>query len=333
MITNQPEFYRIPGNEATANHLYAGVDLGSNTFRLLIGRVQDGCVRPLTKRMHTVRLGEALHRTGRISDQAMRRADDALADFKSHLDRHQPAAIRICGTAALRTAANSDVFSNRVATILGHPAEVIDGNQEAILSATGAIAAMRHRPENAVLLADIGGGSSELTIAAATPCGPDIQKSISLPLGAVNLSEIYFQASHPAETEFAAISAHLDATIRPALSAMAPVPQELIGIGGTATALAALDCDLHEYDGERIQDHILTLAALEQIKERLSRLSASERNRLPGLSNGRGEIIIGGLMIFLTLLKVLPSPALTVSDGGLLEGLVLGLAETGNMHL
>ena len=333
MTTNQGELYRIPDREATANHLYAGVDLGSNTFRLLIGKVKNGRCVPVLKKMHTVRIGEALHRTGRICDQAIRRAQDALTDFRSHLNQHQPEAVRICGTAALRVASNREQFLNQTTTILGRTAEVIDGQQEALLSGIGAFSAMQQHPTEPTLLADIGGGSSELMIAAATPSGPEIQTTISLPFGAVNLSETFLQAAYPLENELATMAAHIEATIGPALAAMAPSPQTLIGIGGTATALAALDCNLYEYDSHRIQDHRLALTDLEAIKERLSRLAGSERNHLPGLADGRGEIIIGGLMIFLALLKTLPCPALTVSDGGLLEGLVLSLAREGGQLL
>ncbi len=326
MITKHDRLYRIPAPEATANRVYAGVDLGSNTFRLLIARIRDGRIEPVVKQLHAVRLGEALHRTGRLNEQAIRRALAALAGYRTLLDRHQPAALRICGTAALRVAANRDVFLREAATILGRAAEVIDGEEEARLSGIGAFAAMLLPPPEPLLLADIGGGSSELLVAADTPAGPSITAAVSLPLGAVHLSESFLHADPPAAHELAAMAAHIDGVIRPALAALPSAPKTVVGIGGTATALAALDCNLCVYDGDRVQDHRLDLAALEATLARLGRLTGTERNRLPGLGDGRGEIILGGLMIFLALLKALPSPQVTVSDGGLLEGILLSAA-------
>jgi len=326
MSTQQGGLYRIPDREATANHLYGAVDLGSNTFRLLIGGVKNGRCQTLLKKMHTVRLGEALHRTGRISDQAINRGHDALTDFRTLLDRHQPDAVRICGTAALRTATNREQFLQQAATILGTSAKVIDGEQEAYLSGIGAFAAMKQTPAEPILLADIGGSSSELLIATATSATPAIKTTVSLPLGAVTLSETFLHATLPSANELAAMSAHIKAAISPAMAAMAPLPAMLCGIGGTATALAALDCNLNAYDSGQIQDYQLPLVNLEGLLTRLSRLSGPERNQLPGLHDGRGEIIIGGLMIILNVLKILSCPVLTVSDGGLLEGILLSVA-------
>ena len=332
MTIKQGRLYRIPDREATANHLYAGVDLGSNTFRLLVGRVKSGRVEPLLKKMHTVRLGEGLHHNGRISAQANRRGQDALADFRSILDRYQLDAVRVCGTAALRIAANQEHFLSEATTILGSKAEVIDGEQEAHLSGIGAFAAMIKPPAEPILLADIGGGSSELLVAVATADTPEIRATVSLPLGAVNLSETFLRTALPSKNDLAAMGAHIKTVLLPTIAAMELLPATLVGIGGTATALAALDCNLTTYDSDRVQDHQLTLADLERLLARLSCLSGSERNQLPGLDHGRGEIIIGGLLILLTLLKVMPCPKVTVSDGGLLEGILLSVAKAGKQH-
>ncbi len=324
MTCKQGELYRIPQREATANHLYGAVDLGSNTFRLLIGRIENGQIIPLLKKMHTVRLGADLHRTGEISKQAGKRAVAALTEFRELLDLHQPHAVRVCGTAALRTATNRQQFLNEAATILGIKAEVIDGEQEAFLSSAGAFTAMHKQSTGTMLLADIGGGSSELITATATTIdGLKINSTISLPLGAVNLSETYLHAAIPVKNELLAMSKRVETIIIPTVATMATPPPTVIGIGGTATALAALDCNLNTYDSHRIQDHQLSMAKLTRILAKLSHLSGSDRNQLPGLGQGRGEIIIGGLIILITLLKVLSAPALTVSDGGLLEGILL----------
>jgi len=326
MTTQQGGLYRIPEREATANHLYGAVDLGSNTFRLLITRIQDGHCQPLLKEMRTVRLGEALHRTGMISDQAIDRGTKVLTDFKALLDWQQLKAVRVCGTAALRMAANSEQFLQQATTILGTGVEVIEGEQEARLSAIGAFAAMKKEVPQPSLLTDIGGGSSELMLTAATQTTPEIVTTVSLPLGAVTLSETFLHGELPATEELAAMATHIESVLDPALTAMRPLPATLLGIGGTATALAALDCNLSAYDSDRVQDYRLSLTSLTDMLARLSRLTGKERNQLPGLADGRGEIIIGGLMILITLLKRVSCTALIVSDGGLLEGIALSAA-------
>ena len=328
MISKQGKLYRIQDGEATANHLYGAIDLGSNTFRLLIGEVRNGHCTPRVKQLHNVRIGEALHRTGQINDQAMERATNVLTEFKAVINRHQPIAVRVCGTAALRIATNRDQLLKHAENILGIKAEVIEGRQEAHLSGFGAFACMKKKPTSPVLLADIGGGSSELMIATPTDTKPEITKPTSIPLGAVNMSELFLSSAKPTKNELSNMASHIEAVMAPAITAMNGIPNTMVGIGGTATALAALDCNLSTYDSERIQDHKIPQDNLAALLTKLGCLIAADRNKLPGLANGRGEIIIGGLMIFITLLKHVSCPQLTVSDGGLLEGILLSIADS-----
>lgn len=323
-ISKQSGLYRIKRREATANRLYGAIDLGSNTFRLLIGEVFDHGLKPLVKLMHTVRLGEGLSRTGRINDQAMSSALEALKDFKAAIDRHQPQAVRVCGTAALRTATNRDLFLTQANKVLGVEIEIIDGEQEANLSGSGALSTIKTMPACPVLLADVGGGSSELILSADSNW--EITKSISLPLGAVHLSETYLLAALPQANELSAMSGHIEEALAESVAALTKLPKTVVGIGGAATALAALDCNLTEYNSEAIQDYVLSKGKLELLLNKLAKLTAAERNQLPGMAGGRGEIIIGGLMIFIALLKLLPFTHLSVSDGGLPEGILLSIA-------
>lgn len=327
MTEDQARIYRIPEREAMAIPR-AAVDLGSNTFRLLVGSVADGQVIPLTRQLATVRLGESLHRTGLIGETALARARDTLAAFRETIHRYAPGSVRAVGTAALRAAANRDFFLAEAAAALGTPVEVIDGRQEALLSATGAIAAMGRQKPGAIWLADVGGGSSELIRAElASPALPPgrrlaISSVHSLPMGAVNLTETFLRLPIAAAEELAALAGHIETAFTQALAP--PIaPARLVAIGGTATALAALDCGMTVYDGRRIQNHQLTAERLDAILARLGGLTAGQRNLLPGLDQGRGEIILGGLMIFRHLLKALGGAEMTVSDGGLPEGLLL----------
>ncbi|MDH5298682.1 MAG: hypothetical protein OEV91_06645 [Desulfobulbaceae bacterium] len=324
---DQGRLYRIPNRESTANTVVGAVDLGSNTFRLLIGRMDGSRVIPLVREMVPVRLGEGLGRTGRIGDPALARAREVLAGFRALIDHHRPRAVRACGTAALRLAANREQLAAEAAAILDCRVEVIDGAEEARLSVAGAVAAMRDPAPGPMWLADVGGGSTELILAQRTSePQPAIMALHSVAMGAVNLTEGFLKAERPTRDELAALTSHVEATLAPLLRAASPAGR-LVGMGGTATALAGLDCGLALYDPDRIQDHVLSAMRLDTLLARLAGLTAAQRNLLPGLDRGRGEIIIGGLLIFRALLKRLGFTQMQVSDGGLPEGILLAAAD------
>jgi exopolyphosphatase/guanosine-5'-triphosphate,3'-diphosphate pyrophosphatase len=168
-----------------------------------------------------------------------------------------------------------------------------------------------------LLLADVGGGSSELILQTTAGSAPRV---ISLPLGAVGLSEEF-------GADRASMREKIRAIVNPALRSFADgelLGQDvsLVASGGSATSLAALALGLDRYDARKVQNYILSQTALNRLVARLAGLSPEERNALPGLADGRGEIIVAGAMILQELRQTLASPVL-VSDAGLLEGILL----------
>lgn len=293
--------------------IHAAIDLGSNSFRLLIATLQpNGAIQPLTKELITVRLGENLHATGCLRPEAMERGLGALASLAELLRAHQPYRLRVCATHALRVAANRAEFLAAAAKILGQPVEVIDGHSEAAL----ALAGVRHAAGAGLplIMADVGGGSSELTWEGG---------AISLPIGAVNLTECFLPPAPPTSAALAAIRAAIAVAIGGIDLPALPPNAILVGSGGTATALAALDLGLAVYDEAKVQGHILPLTRLQALIGQLARLDAASRNQLPGLDQGRGEILLAGGLIYEHLLARLDTTALTASDAGLLEGILL----------
>lgn len=298
--------------------IHAAIDLGTNSFRLLIAELtHEGTLRPLAKELITVRLGQDLHTTGNLCPEAMERGLAALSRFASRLDALRPVRLRACATHALRVARNRDLFLTEAARRLGQPVEVIDGHTEAILALAGVRHAVGH--ETPLILADVGGGSSELIWE---------QGAMSLPLGTVTLTERFLPPDQPP-------TAATLAAVRAAIAAVAPdratLPSglsrhtTLVGSGGTATALAALDLGLTAYDATRVQGHCLPLPRLRALIDHLARLDAQGRNQLPGLDQGRGEILLAGALIYEHLLATLNAAPLTVSDAGLPEGILLSL--------
>jgi len=315
------------------SYVAAGIDIGSNTFRLLVARVAEGRLTTLVKELATVRLCRQLAERGMLDGAAVSRALTVLQQFKTILDQQQPQFARACGTAALRAAANRNAFLGPAQERLGITIEIITGAEEARLSLAGTMAFMEKSDPGPILLVDIGGGSTELaftetsggTVSDANQGDPVV---VSLGLGVVGLTERFLRHTRTTPAEIAAmtdhIRKHLAVALRKILSCSKASPSLLvIGTGGTATSMAALDLDLDRYAQEKIQAHRLTKSGLDRIWQRLAGLSAADRNLLPGLQDGRGEILLAGVRIYQVLFELLDLKQMTVSDAGLLEGILL----------
>lgn len=314
--------------EAMANLpvIVAGIDIGTNTFRMLISRVSESTMAPFVKDIKTVRLGRGLGRENRISMESMDRGLKTLASFRQILDSHKPAAGRACGTQALRSADNSSEFLEKAVQVLGIEIEVISGEDEARLCLSGVLSSMTDRKDQPLLLVDVGGGSTEFIYCPDREKKPKIK---SLPIGAVGLTESFLYQPLPTSTEIDSLTGYIRETLAPVSRMLhqghlwdlpAAFP-EIVATGGTATALAALDLGLETYKGSLVQGHVLTESNLTRIIDKISLLSPGERNILPGLDK-RGDIILAGAMIYKVLLQMNDVHHITVSDAGLLEGIV-----------
>ncbi|MCF6289646.1 MAG: Ppx/GppA family phosphatase [Desulfobacterales bacterium] len=299
----------------------AGIDIGTNTFRLLIGEIVGQGIHPLARGLATVRLGQGLANGRIINQEAIKRGITALAGFRGQLDRFQPRTVRACGTAALRQAGNRDEFLDRAQQTLGLPIEIISGDNEARLGLNGVCNALDEPIPGPLLIVDVGGGSSEF-IAVHGDRQPLV---FSLELGAVALSEEFPAMANPAGEDYQALDRKIDMALEAVLDRL-PAEPALIGCGGTVTSLAALDLGMVSYQAERIQGHCLDRARLTALWQRLAGLTVAERCRLPLLGPGRGDIILAGARIYQRLLTRLGVTAMMVSDAGLLEGILLSSA-------
>ena len=299
---------------------------------MLIARVADGRLTTLTKELATVRLGHNVTTKRMLAPEAIARALPVLQQFKIILEQWQPQYIRACGTAALRTAGNSDEFLLLARKTLGAEIEIISGREEALLNLAGTTVYMEKMEPGSILLVDVGGGSTELAyIAAVAGTGPNAEDKrpvvTSLPLGCVSLTEgfLHQPVTTAAETALLTeqIKEHLAAALEKISSSMRQARPMIIGTGGTATSMAALDLDLESYDEQKVQGYMLTGSRLAGLWQRLVTFTGAERNLLPGLQDGRGEILLAGIRIYQVLLELLNVHQLTISDAGLLEGILL----------
>lgn len=303
--------------------LACAIDIGSNSFRLLAAAVEAGRIRPLIRELATVRLGEGLEKTGRLSPAAMARAEATLSGFAGRIKEFSPASLRVCATHAVRRAGNRDEFLARISAVTGFTIEVISGEEEAALAMAGVFSALPSKERGYPFLhADVGGGSSEIIRQekAGRPA-----EAISLPIGAAGLNE-------ESGDDQAAIRRRVRDVLAGAGAMLDKRPGLILSAsGGTATGLAALDLGLIAYDSGLVQGHILTAAKMAGLIERLAGLSPAGREALPGMDQGRGRIILVGAVILQELQARMAGRPLLVSDAGLLEGILLsGVSRPGS---
>jgi exopolyphosphatase/guanosine-5'-triphosphate,3'-diphosphate pyrophosphatase len=294
----------------------AAVDLGSNSFRLLIVELEGNRLRPVLTRLETIGLGEGLTSGGILSAAAQDRAFAALHSFRRDLDRHCPHRLRVCGTEALRQADNSQDFLTAAKRILGRRVEILTGDEEAHLTFE-AIADSLELP-TPLLIADVGGGSTELIFVRDRSRAPDC---CSLPLGALSLTERFPGVENGDRDKISSLRRYVRDCLRPHITP----GHNLVGSGGTITALAALLLGLKTYDRIRVHGSRIAVAQLNQSFDRLASMTVAERCKLFGLENGRGRIIIAGLIIFQALIELCRAEKMLVSDAGLLEGIILSV--------
>lgn len=303
--------------------MLAAIDAGSNTLRLLIGDVVAGQVVPHAYRRRICRLAGGMSPTEGLAPAAMERTLAVFRDFAAACEAAGVSAIRAVGTAAFRQAPNGAAFAKQVRDTTGLPLTILSGDDEARYAALGILAALDPLPEQS-LLVDIGGGSTEFILCRQQ----QVLWSTSCPIGVVRLTEGH--ASGPArrlalEALVEAACAELGAAC--AAHGIDPASLTLVGTAGTVTTLAALDMGMTDYDGARVNNYVMDRIGLADWYRRLSPLSVAEREALPGMETGRGDLIMAGLEILMTLLKTLHGHRLVVSDFGILEGLLLAEAK------
>lgn len=295
----------------------AAIDIGSNTVRMLVGEVYCDQIVPRHYFRHITRLGGGYDPLAGISADASERTLCALELFAQVRDRMNPTCIRAVATEAVRRAVNGEKFVADIMARTGFTVEIIAGEEEASLSSAGVLAALNPQPD-AVLIFDIGGGSTEFIVIKK---GQRLWQK-SYPLGVVSLAE----APNP-DLAIERILAILADDLR--LAGLFPLLSsedcELVGTAGTVTTLAALDLAMTEYDWQRINNHRLTHSTLLFLHDRLLLLPPTARELLAGMEKGRGDLIVHGAAIVLSLMKLLRKDHLRVSDFGLLEGILLSM--------
>ncbi len=302
--------------------MLAAVDVGSNTVRMLLGNVHNGAIIPARYDRYVTRLAGGFDPQLGLASQSMENTLAALVEIAVAIKSYGAERVRVVGTEALRRAANGPDFVRRVKENTGLQLEIIDGEVEACLSCKGVFAALDPRPESCLMF-DIGGGSTEFVLNAAG----QIMFQRSYPLGVVGLCENF---SNPVNQQkhIASILDRVsqDLTQSSCFDKALDPSTVLVGTAGTVTTLAAIKLRMDVYDGLRINNMTLLPEELHLLLHHLDPLSDNQREQLPGLEKGRGDLILPGIRIVLGIFEHFQKDLLKVSDFGLLEGLLLTMA-------
>lgn len=297
--------------------LLAAIDLGSNSFRLEIGRVDHGHVQRLEYLKETVRQGNGLDSDRNLSTQAMQRGWDCLARFSERLVDFKPAQIRAVATQTLREARNRDVFLKQANQILGFPIDVISGREEARLIYLG-VAHLLPESNERRLVIDIGGRSTELILGQ----NYESSQTESYRLGSVAWSMKYFDNGylnaenfHRAELAARAILEEVAGSFHAAYWETA------YGSSGTVGAVADI-LMVKGYDSGSV-----TRAGLDWLFNTLTHAGHIDKVELAGLKEDRRAVIGGGVAILRALFDLLGLKRLMVAEGALRHGLLFDLLD------
>ena len=290
---------------------FAAIDLGSNSFHMVIARVVDGAMQVLGRLKQRVHLADGLDAQNRLSDEAMERGLSCLALFAERLQGFSAANVTIVGTHTLRIATNAEEFLQRAAEVIPYPIEVISGNEEARLIFMG----VEHtQPEKGrKLVIDIGGGSKELVI------GEDFEPQLveSRRMGCVSFANLYFPKGEISPEHFR--RARLSAAQK--LETMA-WQYRLHGwqyaLGASGSIKAA--CEVLLAMGEK--EKLITPDTLEMLVTEVLKHKSFNALSLPGLSEERKAVFVPGLAILCGVFDALAIRELRLSDGALREGVL-----------
>ena len=288
----------------------AAFDIGSNSVKVVAAERLDA---PRLDAVTVCGLGESLPATGRLSEPAMERTLDALADLVRRARAAGASDFAAVGTQSLRRASNAAEFLRRAEARCGLAVEIIPGEEEARLSFLAARSGAG-APEGPCLLFDVGGGSTEFIRGEGDALGA----RLSLELGCLHLREAH-ERSDPIRPD------QLAAMQRAAADALAPLgrePATLVGIGGTVTSLGTVALGT-DWDPARLEGMALSRAQVEAQLERFASLRVEARAALPGLLPARAPVILAGAAIVLAILRHLDAPGLRLSARALRHGLWL----------
>ncbi|MEL4016718.1 guanosine-5'-triphosphate,3'-diphosphate diphosphatase [Dryocola clanedunensis] len=297
----------------SSTSLYAAIDLGSNSFHMLVVREVAGTIQTLARIKRKVRLAAGLSGDNTLSPEAMERGWQCLRLFAERLQDIPQTQIRVVATATLRLATNANEFIEKAEKILGCPVQIIRGEEEARLIYQGVAHTTGGADQR--LVVDIGGASTELV----TGTGAQTTALFSLSMGCVTWLERFFSDRNLAKENFAAAEAAASEVLKPVLDELKHHGWKVcVGASGTVQAL-------QEIMMAQGMDERITLAKLQQLKQRAIQCGRLEELEIEGLTLERALVFPSGLAILIAIFEQLNIDCMTLAGGALREGLVYGM--------
>jgi exopolyphosphatase/guanosine-5'-triphosphate,3'-diphosphate pyrophosphatase len=297
----------------------AVIDIGSNSARVAVYQPEpSGHLRLRASTRAALRLVRDVDALHRLSEEAMARAMEALRDFRAIALGAGAARIVAVATAAMRDAENGALFLERVRRELGIEVQLIDGDQEARYGFVGAV---RGLPVEDGLVFDMGGGSMQVSRFRKRV----LEKDWSLPLGSLRLSQSFLENDPPKPGQIRKLKAHVRDLLHDAHVPILRAGETLVGTGGTVRNLAKIDRRTRGYPITRLHGYEVTRRRLHEAVARVASTPLRKRDGIPGLSDERGDSIVGGALGIETLLEAVEADAVLVSGQGVREGIAYSL--------
>ncbi|WP_149142113.1 Ppx/GppA phosphatase family protein [Gemmobacter caeruleus] len=335
-----------PRSAQSAPQLYAALDLGTNSCRMLIAQAKGSQFQVVDSFSKSVQLGVGLEASGRLSRSSMGRTIQALRICQKKIEKHGVSRMRLVATEACRRARNSRDFMRQIRRETGLSVEIIPAEEEARLAVISCAPLVSRRTEQ-LLVVDIGGGSTELVWidlsavppedraraimrlhAGFAPTGPlpaaRVVDWISVPLGVATLKDQFVDVEDDA-ARFALMSWFFEENLASFSPYNADNPREgfqIIGTSGTVTTVAASFLNLRRYDRTKVDGLSMTSDQIDSVIREYLSLGPEGRRSDPRIGRDRHSLIMSGAAILQALMRIWPTDRLSVADRGLREGLL-----------
>jgi len=300
-------------------HAFAAIDMGSNTIKVRMWQIDAvGNATVVHEKRHMVRLGGGTFASGQLSEDRIEAASLAMREVRRTASENGVTAISAVATAAMRAAANASHLVERIAQETGIRVEIISPEREGILTAKGAVWLLPFQADRATVV-DIGGGSGELI----SIDGHHPARTISLPLGAVMLTESHLRTDPPSQREMISLEKHVAAVLQRAGVIESQDP--LIGCGGTMVSIGTICSLIERVDSvdTSVENPVLSLATLQTLRGEMAPLPAAARAKRYMIERQRSEVIIAGAIALERIMRALGQSEIHVSSAGIREGLLL----------
>lgn len=295
--------------------MFAAVDLGSNSFRMHIGRHDGDTIKIVRSARDPIRLGAGLDANGMLTEQAMQAALCCLREFRRILEEQPLDAVRVVATNTIRVARNASDFLPLAEQAIGYPVEVISGEEEGRLIYMG-VASILATPTEKRLVVDIGGGSTELILGR----GQEIRHVESFSIGTVRQSLSFFPDGRIERESFDAAVLSARSHFEDAAPPYHPQHwSKAYGSSGTIRAIAEV------ISRNGIGDGTLSFRSLEALRERMIDFGHVNRFNLPGVKPERVIVMLGGLVILMGVMQEIGIERVFAVDAGLRRGVLWDL--------